>query len=83
MFTEFYPPSPHKKTQPTQKREHLVKGAGPLGDKHLLCRALRHAVRQRELQVLRDELLDVGAADIGGLLELDDLKDLFGQKADR
>lgn len=53
-----------------------MEGAGPLGNKHLLCRALRHAVRQRELQVLGDELLDVRAADIGSLLELDNLQDL-------
>lgn len=58
-----------------------MEGAGPLGDKHLLCRALRHAVRQRELQVLGDKLLDVWTADIGGLLELDDLEDLFVLKS--
>lgn len=53
-----------------------MEGAGPLGNKHLLCRALRHAVRQRELQVLGDELLDVRATDIGSLLKLDNFKDL-------
>lgn len=57
-----------------------MEGAGPLGNKHLLCRALRHAVRQRELQVLGNELLDVRAADIGSLLEFDNLEDLmFGK----
>lgn len=57
-----------------------MEGAGPLGNKHLLCRALRHAVRQRELQVLGNELLDIRAADIGSLLEFDDLEDLiFGK----
>lgn len=60
-----------------------MEGAGPLGNKHLLCRALRHAVRQRELQVLGDELLDVRAADIGSLLELDDLEDLIVGKNGR
>lgn len=60
-----------------------MEGAGPLGNKHLLCRALRHAVRQRELQVLGNELLDVRAADIGSLLEFDDLEDLMFGKNDR
>ena len=31
---------------------------------------------QRELEVLGEELLDVGAADVIGLLYLDDLEDL-------
>jgi len=53
-----------------------VEGTGPLGGKHFLCRALRHAVWQRELQVLGDELLDVWTADIGSLFELDDLEDV-------
>lgn len=30
-----------------------------------------------ELEVLRQKLLDVGAADVGGLLNLDNLEDLF------
>jgi hypothetical protein len=33
-------------------------------------------VRQWELQTLGDELLDVRALDVGGLLELDDAEDL-------
>jgi hypothetical protein len=33
-------------------------------------------VGKRELEALLDELLDVRAADIGGLLDLDDLEDL-------
>lgn len=57
-----------------------MEGAGPLGNEHLLCRALRHAVRQRELQVLGDELLDVRTADIGSLLEFDNLEDLVVAK---
>ena len=31
---------------------------------------------ERELEVLDEELLDVRAADVGGLLDLDDLEDL-------
>lgn len=60
-----------------------MEGAGPLGNKHLLCRALRHAVRQRELQVLGDELFDVRATDIGSLFDLDDLENLIVVKNDR
>jgi hypothetical protein len=36
-----------------------------------------------ELEVLGEELLDVGAADIGGLLDLNDLEDLFGNDRQR
>jgi len=35
-------------------------------------------VRQRELEVLGEELLDVRAADVVGLGHLDDLQDLHG-----
>lgn len=42
----------------------------------LLVADLGLAVRQREGQVLAEELLDVGALDIIGLLELDDTEDL-------
>jgi hypothetical protein len=34
-------------------------------------------VGERELEVLLEELLDVRAADIGGLGDLDDLEDLL------
>ena len=33
-------------------------------------------MRKRELEVLDEELLDVRAADVSGLLDLDDLEDL-------
>ncbi len=35
-------------------------------------------MRERELEVLGEELLDVWASDVGGLLDFDDLEDLFG-----
>jgi hypothetical protein len=35
-------------------------------------------VRKRELEVLAEELLDVGALDVVGLLKLDNLEDLAG-----
>lgn len=34
-------------------------------------------MRQRELEVLGEELLDVGAADVLGVVDLDDLEDLY------
>lgn len=43
----------------------------------LLGSGLGHTVRQRELEVLLDELLQVGALDVGSLLDLDDLENLF------
>ena len=34
---------------------------------------------QGELEVLGQKLLDVGATDVGGLLDLNDLKDLYDE----
>jgi len=42
----------------------------------LLADGLVDAVGERELEVLGEELLDVGTADVRGLLDLDDLEDL-------
>lgn len=42
----------------------------------LLAGGLGDTVGQRELEVLGEELLDVRAADLVGLLDLDDLDDL-------
>lgn len=39
----------------------------------------RETVGQGELEVLGQELLDVGATDVGGLLNLDDLEDLHNE----
>lgn len=47
-----------------------------MGGEDLLAGLLVDTVRKRELEVLGEELLDVGAADISGLLDLDDLKNL-------
>ena len=53
----------------------LVEGSGPLRGEDVLV--LRWgAVRQRELEVLGQKLADVRAADVLGLLDLNDLKDL-------
>ena len=37
-------------------------------------------MRKRELEALGDDLLDVGALDVGGLLNLRNLEDLYYQK---
>ena len=59
------------------KPKHLVEGAGPGGREDLLgVLGGRGAVRQRELKVLGKELLDVRAADVVGLGNLNDLEDL-------
>lgn len=57
-----------------------MEGAGPLGAEHLACRALRHTVRQRERETLGHELLGVWALDVRGLLDLDNLEDLFSHR---
>lgn len=56
---------------------HLVESRRPLGAEDLLGGSLVDAVGQGELEVLGEELLDVRAADVVGLLDLDDLEDLF------
>ena len=55
---------------------HLVESRRPLGAEDLLGGGLVDAVGQGELEVLGEELLDVGAADVVSLLDLDDLQDL-------
>ena len=47
-----------------------------LGAEDLLGRSLGDTVRQGEAQVLGDQLLDVGALDLIGLLQLDNSQDL-------
>ena len=47
-----------------------------MGSEDLAARLLADAVGQRELEVLGEELLDVRAADVVGLLNLNDLEDL-------
>ena len=47
-----------------------------MGGEDLLAGGLGDTVGKRELEVLGEELLDVGAADVLGLLDLDDLEDL-------
>jgi hypothetical protein len=47
-----------------------------VGSEDLLASGLGDTVGKGELEVLGEELLDVGAADVLGLLDLDDLDDL-------
>ena len=47
-----------------------------MGREDLLAGGLGDTVGKGELEALGEELLDVGAADILGLLDLDDLDDL-------
>ncbi len=54
----------------------LSKSRRPLRAEDLLCGDLRNTVGQGELQVLGDELLDVGTLDVISLLQLDDTQDL-------
>lgn len=58
---------------------HLCKGRRPRVGEELLASRLDGTVGQGELEVLGEELLDVGAADALGVVNLDDLEDLFGE----
>lgn len=54
---------------------HLSKGRGTRVSKQLLAR-VGGTVGQRELEVLGEELLDVGAADAVNVVDLNNLEDL-------
>lgn len=56
--------------------QHLEEGGGSVGGENLLAGDLGGTVRERELEVLGEELAEVGALDVGGLLEFDDTEDL-------
>jgi len=49
-----------------------------VGSEDLLAMLLVDAVGQRELEALGEELLDIRATDVVGLLDLNDLQDLGG-----
>jgi hypothetical protein len=63
---------------PKPLTSHLCEGRWPRVGEDLLASRLGSAVRQRELEVLGEELLDVGAADVLGVVDLDDLEDADG-----
>ena len=70
------------KHQTTKGRS--TKGVGPLRGEDLASLLSWDAVGKREFEVLRQELLDVWTLDVVGLLELNDLQDLFhGQSVER
>jgi hypothetical protein len=55
-----------------------VEGARPLGREDLGSDALGHAMWEGKLQILSEKLLEVWTPDVGGLLDFDNLEDLFG-----
>lgn len=67
----------HTLLLPKPLTSHLCEGRWPRVGEDLLASRLGSAVRQRELEVLGEELLDVGAADVLGVVDLDDLEDLY------
>lgn len=56
--------------------QHLVESGRSVGGEDLLGGDLGDAVRKRELEVLGEELAEVRALDVGGLLELNDAENL-------
>jgi hypothetical protein len=71
-------PFPTSSTQASEEATRLEEGGRAVGSEDLLADGLGNAVGKGELEVLGEELLDVGAADVLGLLNLDDLDDLQG-----
>ena len=70
-------PSKTQMQQPTRKRTARLEESGwSGGSEDLLAGGLGDTVWQRELEVLGEELLDVWAADVVGLGDLNDLEDL-------
>lgn len=63
-------------TPDAQRTRRLEEGGGASGGEDLLAGLRGVAVGQRELEVLGEELLDVGTTDVLGLLNLNDLEDV-------
>jgi len=61
---------------PTTTMNALSKSGRALGAEDLLVADLGDTVGEREGEVLGDELLDVGALDVIGLLDLNNAEDL-------
>lgn len=77
LWPYHYRSSTHSFYSQTPLTSRLCKGRWPRVSKQLLASGLDGAVRQRELEVLGEELLDVGAADVLAVVNLDDLEDLY------
>ena len=56
----------------------LSKSRRPVWEEELLATGLGYAMRERERELRLQQLLDVGALDVGGLLNLNHLQDLRG-----
>lgn len=68
---------PQNLAQPSSKPITFLSESGwSLRAEQLLGAGLGDAVGERELQVLGNQLLDVGALDVGGLLDLNNTEDL-------
>ena len=59
-----------------QSTTNLIESCRPLRSKDLLHRAWRIAMREREFEVLGDELLDIRTTDVLCLFDLDNAEDL-------
>lgn len=69
---------PQNLAQPSSKPITFLSESGrSLRGEQLLGADLGNTVGERELEVLGDELLDVGALDVGGLLNLNDTENLI------
>lgn len=62
---------------PPETRNTLSEGGRSLCAEHLRVASLGNTMRQREGQALLEELLDVRALDVFGLLDLNNAKDLM------
>jgi len=70
---------PQNLAQPSSKPITFLSESGwSLRAEQLLGAGLGDAVGERELQVLGNQLLDVGALDVGGLLDLNNTEDVDG-----
>ena len=58
---------------------HLSKRGRSMSGEQSLAGGLGHTVRKRKFEVLGEQLFDVRALDIIGLLKLDDFEDLWSQ----
>lgn len=68
---------PQNLAQPSPKPEtFLSEGGRSLRAEHLLAASLGNTVREREAQALLKELLDIGALDVLGLLDLNNTENL-------
>jgi hypothetical protein len=67
---------PSQPIRTPQRKKRLVESRWSLGREDLSGRILLDAVGEGELEVLLEKLLDVRAADVGGLGDLNDLEDL-------